>query len=361
MASYKERVAEDIDRWIAAGYVAPEQRDAILSSIPDARRLDAATALVWVGAILLGMAVIAFIAGNWEAMPRLVRFALLLLAFAACAGAAAWSARKARLNTANVLLMLASLIFAAAIGLTGQIFDIAGEPRTALYASGVAAAALALAGGSSGAAIAALAFFGVADFFEGNWFFDSQFKMPWLVLAAPLGALAALRWKSAALAHAASLGIVASFGWFATKLDDHHGAILLFLSIWMAILAYGGRWLREQEKPYGGVFFGWFTWGAIVFFAAAGYADSPSQGVGIAHRLVWLGLSGALVALGRHDRHALVTAAGVLSLLAAIFALMADLGLDLLTAAMLYFFAAIVALVIGLWLRGRRKAKGEAA
>src|ERR1700722_17836044 len=87
MAAYKDRVSKDLDRWITAGLVPEGSRAPILAAIPDPRRLDAAAALAWVGAVLLGIAVIAFVSANWDALPRIARFALLLGVFAAGAGA----------------------------------------------------------------------------------------------------------------------------------------------------------------------------------------------------------------------------------------------------------------------------------
>src|SRR5262245_57539993 len=96
MEAYKDKVKEDLDRWIGAGLVYAGNRDAILASIPDARRLDAATALAWLGGVLMGVAVIAFVAANWEVTPKLVRFAILIAAFLGFAGAGAWAAHKQR-------------------------------------------------------------------------------------------------------------------------------------------------------------------------------------------------------------------------------------------------------------------------
>lgn len=355
MASYRERVAGDLDRWIAAGLVEASKREAILASLPPARRLDAAAALGWVGAVLLGVAAIAFIAANWSDIPRLARFAIVLSVFAAAAGAAAWFSARARAALADGLLTFSALVFAAAIGLTGQIFDIAGEPRNALYGAGLAAFALALAGRSQGAAIAGLLFFGIADFMTGNWG-APDIEAPWLLFAAPLGAWLALAWGSAPLAHAASLAVIASFGWIAGRIDAHHQFAFLFFSVWLAAMAAGGRWLRQQARPFGAVFYGWFAWGALAFFAAAGLAGGNW---GIAHRFVWLIAAGGLIALGRYDRHALITAAGVLGLMGAIFALLSDLNLNLLAAAGLFFVAALVALVIGLGLRRQGKAEAK--
>ena len=83
MASYKQRVTADLDEWIAAGLVAADHRDAILGSIPESRRLDGAAALAWIGAVLAGVAVIAFVAANWDGLPQLARFVLVLTVFPA--------------------------------------------------------------------------------------------------------------------------------------------------------------------------------------------------------------------------------------------------------------------------------------
>jgi uncharacterized membrane protein len=143
MTAYKDRVKQDLDRWVAAGLVPEDRRAAILDTIPEARRLDASTALAWVGGVLLGIAVIAFVAANWDGMAKLARFAILLTAFLAFSAGGAWAAHTERSLTSNMLLMIAALVFAASIGLTGQIFDIAGDPRSASYAAGVAGLALA--------------------------------------------------------------------------------------------------------------------------------------------------------------------------------------------------------------------------
>ena len=127
--SYKARIEQDLDRWIASGLVPADSRAAILASIPDARRLDAATALAWVGGVLMGIAVIAFVAANWDGMSRLARFGIVLAAFLALAAGGAWAAQRQRPILADILLTVTVLVFAASIGLVGQIFDIVGAPR----------------------------------------------------------------------------------------------------------------------------------------------------------------------------------------------------------------------------------------
>jgi len=348
---YKERVTLDLDRWIGAGLVNAEQRQAILATLPDTRRIDAATALAWIGAALLGVALIAFVAANWEGMARIARFALLVIAFAACAGGAAWSTMKARPALSNMLLTLAALVFAASVGLTGQIFDIAGEARVALYIAGAGAFALALSGRSTGAACAGVAFIALGDFADRQWFSGVESEAPWMLIAAPLGAFLALRWGSAALAHVSAMGVLYCFGWFGARMEAEAG-VFLFLAILLGAFAAGARWLFARQRPYASVFYGWFAWGALLFFAIAGYLPwFGEEAGGIVHRLVWLIASGALIALGRFDRHMLVTAIGVLSLIGAACALLTDLGLDLMASAAIFLVGAIIALVAGFILK----------
>lgn len=351
MPGYKDRLKGDLDRWIADGLVSADKREAILASVPDARRIDAATALAWVGGVLLGIAIITFVAANWDITPKLVRFAVLLLAFLGFAGAAAWASRKERPGLANILLMIAALVFAASIGLTGQIFDIAGDPAAAAYGGGVAALTLAMAGRSTGAAAVGLILIALGDFNGRHWFSGVDSDTPWMLVAAPLGAFLALRWGSAPLAHISALAILYCFAWFAGRGEPDAGTFL-FLAIIMGAMAAGARWLFTQQRPFAGVFYGWFAWGALTLFAIGGYLPwfGDQANGGLLHRLVWLAASGVLIALGRFDRHGLVTAVGVLSIIAAIFALLADLGLDLLAAAGVFLLCAIAALVGGLLL-----------
>ncbi len=357
MASYKDKLTQDLDRWIGAGLVGADQREAILATVPDARRVDAATALAWVGGLLLGIAVISFVAANWDAMPKLVRFGALLAAFVGLACGGAWAAHKGRSILSNILLTVAALVFAASIGLTGQIFDIAGNPKSAAYGAGIAAFALALAGRSSGAAIAGLVFIALGDFTDRQWFAGAESKAPWMLLFAPLAAYLALRWASAPLAHVSALAMLYCFGWFTARFEVE-AAAAFFLSLILAGMAAGARWLYLQDRPFAGVFYGWFAWGALALFAIAGYlpiSGESGQNAGILHRIAWLAASGGLLALGRYDRHTLVTTIGVLSMIGAICALLSDLGLDLLAAAGVFLLCAIAALIGGLMLRRKEK------
>ena len=86
---YKSRLTGDLDRWIERGWIDRGRRDDILGDVPDPlQRWSAIGALAILGAVLLAMSALTFVAANWDAMPRLARFATILLAlWLAMAGA----------------------------------------------------------------------------------------------------------------------------------------------------------------------------------------------------------------------------------------------------------------------------------
>jgi len=352
MADYKSRLEKDLHRWIADGLVPSTSREPILAGVAEPRRLEASAALAVVGGLLLGAAVIAFTAANWNGIPRLGRFGLILGLFLSVCGAAAWAGERRPLAR-NVLLLVAALIYAAAIGLTGQIFDIAGDPRLALHAAGLAAILLAVAGRSSGAAIAALGLLAL-----GDWKFDfisENAPPPWLLFGAPVGLALGWVWRSKPLTHAASLAsaIAALLTLIWLKSDaplnlDGFGFALLF-----ALLAGAARYLDGREDHVAGVAYGWWVWAALGFFAASGFGPHPPEA--LLHRALWLAVAGGVIALGLHDRRNVVTAAGVVAMAGAIAAILGDLGLGLMTAAAVFAVVALVALVGGFALRRRVK------
>ncbi|MBI3438540.1 MAG: DUF2157 domain-containing protein [Proteobacteria bacterium] len=354
--TYKDRIGREIDRWIEAGLVQSDRRAPMLDMIADPRRLDAATALAWVGSVLLGVALVAFVAANWDALTPILRFTIIVATFLGFAGAGAWAAYRQRPLLTNMLMMLAAIAYAAAVGLTAQIFDLPSDTRAACYGAGLAAYGLALAGRSTGAAVVALILIGFGDFTEHGWFTGQDRDLPWMLFASPLGAYLALRWGSAPLAHISAFAIIYCFTWFAAR-TEAHASTFIVLALVLGALAASARWLRAHERQFAAVFYGWFTLAALMFFAIGGYLPwfGDTNG-GITHRLVWLAASGALIALGRHDRHGMTTAVAVLSLIGAIIGTLGDLGLNLMASAGVFLVSALAALVGGLALRARTKA-----
>lgn len=353
MASYRRRLEQDLEGWIGRGLVPAESRAAILDSVGEDRRVDAATALAVIGALLAGVAVIAFVAANWSAIPRIARFSMILAAFLAAAGGAAWASVRGRKVTCEALLSVAALVFAAAIGLTGQIFDIAGDPQAALRGAGLAAVLLALAGRAAWPGVVALVLLGLGDIAGPGGLRGASSGPGWLVAAAPLAALAAVVARSQALAHAAGLAAVVAVITVDSPSRTQPELTFLIAAMLLAGAATAARTTRERFEAPASVLYGWFAWGALLWFGASGFGDALR---GVSHSVLWLAISAGVVALGRHDRHAGVTAAGVVGLFAAGASLLFNLGVGLLTSAAVFGLAAIAALAVAFAMRRRPSA-----
>jgi hypothetical protein len=160
------------------------------------------------------------------------------------------------------------------------------------------------------------------------------------------------------LAHGAGIAVIVGLAAAQSNFFPDHGTDglqekALVASALLTLAAFGARWLRGREEVGTGVLYGWWVWGALWAFAAAGLSGEDLR---LVHRGLWLLIAGVLIAVGRHDRHAPVTAAGVAALIGAMAAVMFDLGLDLIYAALVFGLAALAALVTG-WMLRRRSAQ----
>jgi hypothetical protein len=163
----------------------------------------------------------------------------------------------------------------------------------------------------------------------------------------------ALLWRSPPLAHAAGLAAIAAAF---TPPWPPEGLMRERLLLTAALFAALAALVRAYRHRFGGVtaeFYAWAVAGGLVCFAAAGLGGGA---FGVAHAILWLALSAAVTALGRHDSDGRVTALGVLSLFAAGIALLFNLGIGLLTSAAVFAGCGLAALAIALVLRRSRTA-----
>ena len=142
--SYRKRLEADLDRWIEKGLVPAASRAPILADIAPARAAwSASGAVAILGAVLLGFAAISFVAANWEAIPRLARFGLILaFLWASFLGAGAAFARGAG-GLGHALAVIGAVLFGAAIVLTAQTFSMSAFRNTGvlIWAAGALATA----------------------------------------------------------------------------------------------------------------------------------------------------------------------------------------------------------------------------
>ncbi|MEE2527245.1 DUF2157 domain-containing protein [Hyphobacterium sp. HN65] len=142
---YRQRLQKDLDRWITGGLVAAENRDAILSDIADAPRgWSASGALAILGAVLMALAAISFVAANWTHLGNLVRLILVFGTLWACFLSSGWAFGRQQPALGHALALLGAALFGVAIVLVAQIFNMSSWRYTVLSIWAVGAIGTAL-------------------------------------------------------------------------------------------------------------------------------------------------------------------------------------------------------------------------
>jgi uncharacterized membrane protein len=171
MAGYSSRVKMDIARWSAEGLIDARTADVLAKDIESSGRgsLSFGTILAMMAALLLGAAILIFVAANWEAFPRLARVGVLFaVIFAFYVGGALLKVRD-HPAIGEALWIVAAAAFGGAIALVGQMYHLSGDESSALltWCAGTALAALLLR--SNPLTVAAVA---IAD----GWLFMTLFR-----------------------------------------------------------------------------------------------------------------------------------------------------------------------------------------
>lgn len=166
--SYRKRLEADLIRWVDGGLLSAESAGAIRRSVASEHggfRLPALLGLL--GGLLIAASVAAFVAANWEAIPRLVKLGMILAAIAACFAYAFRLERGGSRRGADAAVTCGVLVFAAGIALVGQMYHLPADwPGGAmLVALGGLAASFLMR--SSGAL--AIAFVAICAWSGGRW------------------------------------------------------------------------------------------------------------------------------------------------------------------------------------------------
>lgn len=143
--SRQRKLERDLDRWIGSGWVDPVHREAILAdSASRPGHWSAAGAGLILGAALLALAALSFVAANWADMPRLIRLALILAALWAALAGAGDAFRRNNPALGHALALVGAALFGAAIMLTAQTFNISAFRNTGILIWAVGALAVAI-------------------------------------------------------------------------------------------------------------------------------------------------------------------------------------------------------------------------
>lgn len=156
---YHKRLKQDLEQWVEAGWVSSSSAGHILSNIEKgdgSSRLP--MALAGIGVVCVALALAAFVAANWDGIPRMVKLTGILLLVLGSHGLAALCSSKGRKGLADLATAFASLTFIVGLALVGQIFHLPSDwvGGTFLVCLGGLAAAL-LTGSRASLIIGAIA------------------------------------------------------------------------------------------------------------------------------------------------------------------------------------------------------------
>ena len=123
--TYKKRLKDDLETWVEKGWVSSKGAAAILKEQEqDDGRSKLPMALAGIGMICVALALFAFIAANWGAIPKSVKLVGIAGLVLASHGLAAFAASRARKGLADLATGFATLVFVGGMALVGQIFHL---------------------------------------------------------------------------------------------------------------------------------------------------------------------------------------------------------------------------------------------
>ncbi len=245
----KARLLSDIARWQAEGHVTQHGANAIRRDL-DSRTTGASPtgALAVLGAILLGAAVMSFVAANWPSMSKLVKLTLLFSGIAGSYGLAYDLFRRKLDMFAHAAALAGIALFGGAIMLIAQMYHMDGHPPDAVWLWSLGALAAGWLLRSNPALGASIVLICVWTFMEtglANKQIHWGFLPVWAVAAA---GVATTRWV-----HGMHLLALALSGWIIAAcltFDTHTGRLMLTI-IGLTLAAVAGlagdaidRWRR---------------------------------------------------------------------------------------------------------------------
>ena len=129
---YRQRLEADLAKWVADGVISGDAAQ----SIRGARFVEEASSrlpgiFAMLGALMLAASVSAFVAANWQEIPRLVRLVGILTLIAACFPIALQLGRRGIPWGDDAVVTFATLCFGAGVAVVGQMYHLPAAGRRA--------------------------------------------------------------------------------------------------------------------------------------------------------------------------------------------------------------------------------------
>lgn len=297
MRSYRKRIERDLVRWREAGWVTPDGEAAIRREVAaSGYHLGLANSLAILAAVLIGFAVMSFVAANWQEMPRLIRVGLLVAALWGSYVTAAMMAQRNMMGFAHAAVLLGVGIFGGSIMLISQMYHMDGNVADFLlvWAAGSFLAGVLLRSNPSLAfAMVLFVIWGITEALRLDRVFW-LFLLPWALVSA---AFYWQRWRPGLhLSGIALSGFLISLGY--RLFDGHAHGLVVALGLGVAALGIVGERLKSNRPA---LWHGVLNYGLVIAFAgllALQFVERPELDVFILLAVIALGLSIAAISWG---------------------------------------------------------------
>jgi|FEC22Drversion2_1045045.scaffolds.fasta_scaffold00008_141 uncharacterized membrane protein len=248
---YRRRLERDLEVWLEKGWVTREGAAAILGSVADDGRARTAAVIGFLGAVLIAMAAIAFVASNWQDFPRPLRMLVLVAGMALAYGIAGLLARARHPHFADAAVFAGTALFGASIVLVAQSYHLSGDYPDALLLWGAGALLAAAMAGSRASLVLALVVFCLWSWYEVTEF-GWIVHWPFIIALAAVTATATW-WRWGAGLHLSALAFI---GWTGTTIvalawsRDWSAAATVLLMFAIGIATFGaGRFAAVSGGP----------------------------------------------------------------------------------------------------------------
>lgn len=218
MARYVVRLRQDVERWVSNGLIDTGTAGKLLADAEsrDRQGFGSGTVLAMMAALLLGAAILIFVAANWEAFPRLLRVGALFSAIAGgYVGGAIFKSRGHR-AIGEALWIVAAAAFGGSLALIGQMYHISGDESAAMltWCAATALAAIVLRSGPLTVAAVGIIDAWLAGLLMGGLFSFSHVATPHLFLPVAAVLFAISYWTQSGTArHLILLSVIAYANW----------------------------------------------------------------------------------------------------------------------------------------------------
>ncbi len=121
-----DSLEKELNFFTDKGVIKSDQRDTILKSYDIKEKISFVRVVLIIGAILVGLGVLSFVASNWQVINSSMKIGIIIVGLGVSMYMSFRTSRDYE-KTSKALLYLSILFFGAGIFLIGQIFNISGE------------------------------------------------------------------------------------------------------------------------------------------------------------------------------------------------------------------------------------------